>query len=122
MQLITGGMGFIGLHTARALLDMGEACVITQHRVAREPDFIRKELGKRVFVEQLDVSNRTSLLKIGKRHPITGIIHLAASGLWRSDPLQDFRITTNALLNILEAALESITPASRAVLVHKSCR
>lgn len=52
MQLITGGMGFIGLHTAQALLDMGESCVITQHQVSRMPNFIREEIGKRVFVDR----------------------------------------------------------------------
>jgi nucleoside-diphosphate-sugar epimerase len=29
MILITGGLGFIGLHMASALLDMGETCVLT---------------------------------------------------------------------------------------------
>jgi nucleoside-diphosphate-sugar epimerase len=28
--LITGGLGFIGSHTARALLDLGESCLLTQ--------------------------------------------------------------------------------------------
>jgi len=32
MILITGGLGFIGAHTARALLDLGESCLLTQHR------------------------------------------------------------------------------------------
>ena len=37
--LITGGMGFTGLHTARALLDAGEDVVITWYQTWREPDF-----------------------------------------------------------------------------------
>ena len=55
--LVTGGLGFIFLQTPRSLLDMGEDVVLTQYRVAREPDFIKDELGKRAFVEQLDVSD-----------------------------------------------------------------
>jgi nucleoside-diphosphate-sugar epimerase len=39
MVLITGGMGFIGLHTARKFLDAGEKC----HRHA-VPDVARAEL------------------------------------------------------------------------------
>jgi UDP-glucose 4-epimerase len=104
MQLITGGMGFIGLHTAHALLEMGESCVLTQYRVARVPDFIQAEIGRRVFVERLDVNDRPALLELGGRYPITGIVHLADPGPWRSDPREYFRLSTNALLNVLEAA------------------
>jgi UDP-glucose 4-epimerase len=86
MQLITGGMGFIGLHTAHALLEMGEICVLTQYRVKRVPDFIQEEIGKRVFVEQLDITDHSALLKLGRRYPITGIVHLADPGPWRTDP------------------------------------
>jgi nucleoside-diphosphate-sugar epimerase len=40
MQLITGRMGFMGMHTARALLDVGEECVLATHSgTVREPDF-----------------------------------------------------------------------------------
>lgn len=104
MQLIIGGMGFIGLHTARALLDLGEPCVLTQYRHLRMPDFLRDEVGSRLFVEPLDVTDRSALLEIGARHTITGIIHLADPGPWRSEPLAYFRISTNALSNVLEAA------------------
>ncbi len=104
MQLIIGGMGFIGLHTARALLDLGEPCVITRYHVSRMPDFLQGEVGTRLFVEPLDVTDRSALLEIGARHPITGIIHLADPGPWRSDALEYFRMGTNALSNVLEAA------------------
>ncbi len=39
--LITGGMGFIGLHTARAFLDAGEDVVITYFQTWREPSFMK---------------------------------------------------------------------------------
>ena len=44
MVLITGGMGFIGLHTARAFLAAGESVVLTRHRSTREPEFIKQRL------------------------------------------------------------------------------
>jgi UDP-glucose 4-epimerase len=28
--LVTGGLGFVGLHTTRALLEAGETCVLMQ--------------------------------------------------------------------------------------------
>jgi UDP-glucose 4-epimerase len=40
MILITGGLGFIGLHTARRVVDAGEQVVLTLYRMRREPDFI----------------------------------------------------------------------------------
>ncbi len=37
MILVTGGSGFIGSHTVRALADLGETCVIIQRPVRRGP-------------------------------------------------------------------------------------
>jgi UDP-glucose 4-epimerase len=106
MILITGGLGFIGLHTARSLLDLGEDVVLTQYRVAREPDFIKDELGKRVFVEQLDVTDGERLKEIGARYEITGIIHMATPGLGALDAAGDFKVNMYSLINCLEAAEE----------------
>ena len=91
MQLITGGLGFIGLHTARACLDAGEDVVLTQYRVAREPDFIKSELGKRAFVEQLDVTDKDRLREIGNKYKITGITHLAVPALNALSPADEMR-------------------------------
>jgi UDP-glucose 4-epimerase len=104
--LITGGLGFIGLHTARAFLDMGENVVLTQYRVAREPDFIKDEIGKRAFVEQLDVTNKERLMEIGRTHKIDNICHLAVPGLGALSPLDDFTVNMTGLINILEAGRE----------------
>jgi len=106
MILVTGGLGFIGLHTARALIDAGEDVVLTQYRVAREPDFIKDEIGKRAFVEQLDVTDNARLMEIGKKHKITGIAHLAVPGLGALSAADDFKVNMYGLLNILEAGHE----------------
>jgi UDP-glucose 4-epimerase len=103
--LITGGLGFIGLHTARALLDEGEDVVLTQYRVAREPDFIKGEIGKRAFVEHLDVTDKARLDEIGRTHKIDKIVHLAVPGLGALSPYEDFRVNMSGLSNILEAGL-----------------
>ena len=104
MILITGGLGMIGLHTARHLIDMGEDVVLTQYRVARVPDFIKDELGKHAHIEQLDVTDGCRLLDIGRRHKITGIVHLAAPGLGALGPAGDYKMNTQGLINVLEAA------------------
>ena len=47
MILVTGGLGMIGAHTARALVDLGHEVVVTAHRRTEVPSF----LAGRVTVE-----------------------------------------------------------------------
>jgi UDP-glucose 4-epimerase len=101
--LITGGMGFIGLHTARRFLDAGENVVITQFQQRREPDFIKDEFGKRVFVERLDVSSAHAVLDVVQRHQVTGIVDLVAPALNALSPAEDYHVNMDGLINILEA-------------------
>src|SRR5215468_4560374 len=104
MILITGGLGSIGSHTARALLDLGESVVLTAHRSTRLPEFLAGEPGGRVVVEPLDITNEAAFLDIGKRHQITGIVHLAAGRFDLPDPVEYLRAETLGLLNALKAA------------------
>jgi UDP-glucose 4-epimerase len=104
MILVTGGLGSIGSHTARALLDLGEPVVLTGHRSTRLPDFLAGEPGGRVVVEPLDTTDEAAFLDIGKRHEITGIVHLAAGRFDLPDPVEYLRAESTALLNALEAA------------------
>ncbi len=107
MQLVTGSFGFIGTHTVRALLDLGEECVLTQHRSGRIPDFIQNEIGARVLIEQLDVTDTTAFLKIGEKYDISGIVHLGG-GFSRgpSGPFENIRTNMTGLANALQAAHE----------------
>lgn len=102
MILITGGLGFIGSHTVRALLDRGEDCVLVQRREPGPAPLFADELGERVLLERADVADRRALLEIGERYPITDVVHLA--GAYFGDPLADARADVNALLNVVEAA------------------
>ncbi len=104
MILITGGLGFIGLHTARCFLDAGEPVVLTQFRVRREPDFIKAEIGKRVFIETLDVTSADDVLEVVRKHKVTGIVHLAVPGLGALSAAEDYRMNLMGFLNVVEAA------------------
>jgi UDP-glucose 4-epimerase len=104
MILITGGLGFIGTNTARALLDLGESCVLTQHSVTRIPSFLQEEVGTRLFVEPLDITDQAAFLALGALYPITGIVHLASPGIWATNPIEDARANIHTLLNALQAA------------------
>ncbi|MFD7709698.1 NAD-dependent epimerase/dehydratase family protein [Streptomyces sp. NPDC059785] len=106
MILVTGGFGFIGSHTVRALLDLGEDCVVVR-RSARELPAVLA--GARLTVEQADITDLDALLAIGRRHTITGIVHLAGSYPWPPVPAAPVEATRQALgglLNIAQAAQE----------------
>ncbi len=107
MILITGGMGFIGLHTARRLLDAGEEVVLTQFRARREPAFLKHELDGRAKVEHLDIADGAAVRDVVRRHRVTGIVHLAFSGPGSPSPAGDYRGNIMGLLNLLEAAQEA---------------
>jgi UDP-glucose 4-epimerase len=103
MILVTGGLGFVGPHTARALLDLGQSCVLTRRNSSHVAEFITDEIGQRVWIEQLDLADREALLELGRRHRITGIVHLAAAP-FAGDPLRYVHHSSETLFNVLEAA------------------
>jgi len=102
--LVTGGMGFIGLHTVQSLLDAGENVVATWNRSYRVPDFWKDEVGRRVSVERIDVTSEYEVLDAAKKHNVDGIVHLAMPGVGAAPPLSDYITNMRGLLNVLEAA------------------
>ncbi|MGI8870146.1 MAG: NAD-dependent epimerase/dehydratase family protein [Mycobacteriales bacterium] len=99
MMLVTGGLGMIGAHTARALVDLGHEVVVTAHRRTEVPSF----LAGRVTVESLDVTDRDAFLDLAHRHDIRDIVHLAGT-IPGDDPVSFFRTETAGLLTALDAA------------------
>jgi UDP-glucose 4-epimerase len=105
MILITGGMGFIGLHLAEALLQKGESVVVTCYRQHRIPEFLAEHVGKRLFIEPVDVLDLESLRAAGRKHAVTGIAHLASPPM-RGPVADGLRANVLGLLNVLEAGQE----------------
>jgi nucleoside-diphosphate-sugar epimerase len=99
MILVTGGLGMIGAHTARALVDLGHQVVVTAHGRTEVPSF----LAGRVTVAPLDVTDRDAFLALADRHEISDIVHLAGA-IPDEDPVGFFRTETIGLLNALDAA------------------
>ncbi|HEX3813061.1 MAG TPA: NAD(P)-dependent oxidoreductase [Mycobacteriales bacterium] len=97
--LVTGGLGMIGAHTARALLDLSHEVVLTSYRQTDVPSF----LAGRATVESLDVTDRDAFLALGDRYDISDIVHLAGT-IPGDDPVDFFRTDTTGLLNALDAA------------------
>ena len=102
--LLIGGMGFIGLHTARRFLDAGQDVVVTYHANRREPDFLKDEIGKRVLVEQLDVEDGARVAEIITKHGVEGVVYLAVPALAGVSPAEEFQTNTLGYLNVLEAS------------------
>jgi nucleoside-diphosphate-sugar epimerase len=99
MILVTGGLGMIGAHTARALADLGHEVVVTAYHRPEVSSF----LAGRVTVEALDVTDRDAFLALAGQHDISDIVHLAGS-IPGQDPVSFFRADTAGLLNALDAA------------------
>ncbi len=93
MLLITGGMGFIGLHTARRFLDAGQDVVLTQFKVKREPRFLPELRGGGAHVEVVDVAEPGAIGQLVSRYSISSIIHLAVPGLGALGPAEEYRST-----------------------------
>lgn len=104
MILVTGGMGFIGVHVVRSLLDAGEDVVVTWNRTWRVPDFWADELDKRVIAEKVDVSNPYETTAVAMKHKVNGIVFCAAPGIGQGTPTQDFAVNMLGLVNAIEAA------------------
>lgn len=83
--LVTGAAGFIGMHTARALLDRGERVIgIDNLNAYYDPALKRARLaeldGRNGFTfERLDFSDRAALAAFDAKYPaIDRIVHLGA--------------------------------------------
>jgi UDP-glucose 4-epimerase len=112
MMLIIGGLGFVGSNTAQAILEVGDDCVLTRHRNDQVPAFLQGHIGKRIFIEPVDISNAQALREVGKKYPITGIIHLATGGLpvgpeaQALELVQDVQTTVSSIAAVFQVAQE----------------
>ena len=81
--LVTGGMGFIGSHTAVELIEAGYKVVIVDdlsNSNIKVLDGIEKITGVRPSFEKIDLRDKQATEAVFKRHSdIEGIIHFAAS-------------------------------------------
>ena len=107
--LVTGGMGFIGSHTAVELIEAGYEVVIVDdlsNSNIKVLDGIRAITGVAPAFEQVDLKDKDATENVFKKYPnIDGIIHFAASkavGESVEKPLLYYRNNVISLVNLLE--------------------
>lgn len=107
--LLTGGMGFIGSHTAVALLEAGHHVVLFDNLSNADrsvSDRIEQITGRSpVFVEG-DIRDVTLMEAVLRREKIDAVIHFAglkAVGESVSKPIEYYDNNTNGTLKLLEA-------------------
>jgi UDP-glucose 4-epimerase len=106
LLLVTGGLGFIGAHTTRELVALGEECLVVQRHVDQVPEFLAPEAGAALRFEALDVGDLEALRALGRRERISAIVHLAAPAIGANTALESWRAALNGLANVLSVARE----------------
>ncbi len=105
--LITGGLGFIGSHTAIELIQEGFDVVIVDNQVNSESfilDRIEQITGYLPVYYCLDVCDELAIGQIFENHQIDAVIHFAALkavGESVEKPIKYFKNNINSLLSIL---------------------
>lgn len=114
--LITGGSGYIGSHTVRALLEHGNSVVvIDRHRPARP------EATKGASFVIGDLRDGSLLDRVFAAHPVDTVIHIAADKSVEEsvrDPEQYFRNNVGGTLELLSAMVRA---GVRQMVFSSSC-
>ena len=106
--LLTGGMGFIGSHTAVELINAGKEAVIVDdlsNSRAEIADKIATITGTRPAFHKLDVADKPALDAVFREHKIEGVIHFAgfkAVGESVEKPIEYYRNNLDTTLTLLE--------------------
>jgi threonine 3-dehydrogenase len=102
-KLITGGLGFIGVYLARALLEKGEEVVLFD--IVSSSRLI-KDIQEKVKIVQGDLASWAEVLEVVKQYKIDGIYHTGAllSASAEEKPITAYQVNAGGTFNILEAA------------------
>lgn len=103
MILVTGGMGFIGVHVARELARTDDVA-LGYNRTLRTDDELEILVGAKVPTVRLDVTNPYSVARALHAHRPTSIVHLAVPALGAMPPAEESLANVTGLVNLLEAA------------------
>lgn len=105
--LVTGGCGFIGAHTCRALAERGDY-VVNYDIIppVAEKKFVLDPLKDKVHYEQGSVEELSTLLMLIRKHDISKIVHIAAvvnPPYLSQHQTVAYRVNLGGTINVLEA-------------------
>ena len=106
--LLTGGAGYIGSHTAVAMLNAGHEVAVVDNYFNSSPEAIRRVeqiTGKAVSLYEADVANRERMMEILRAEIPDCIIHFAglkAVGESVTKPVEYYRNNIDTTLSLLE--------------------
>ena len=110
--LLTGGAGFIGSHTAVALIENGFEPIIVDDFRNSEPFVIKnieKIVGKKITSYSSDIGNKEEVKNILQKENPIGVIHFAAFLIVNesvTNPLKYYNNNIISTLNLLEVMLQ----------------
>lgn len=106
--LLTGGAGYIGSHTAVALLEAGHEVVVVDNYANSSPESIRRVeeiTGKSIALYEADAADKEEMLNILEKEMPDCIIHFAglkAVGESVEIPVEYYRNNIDTTLTLLE--------------------
>ncbi len=104
--LVTGGAGYIGSHTVKALQQKGYRVVVLDNLMYGHREIVEDVLRAKLIVG--DINDRTLLERIFETHPIEAVIHFAAYayvGESVNSPAKYYWNNVTGTLNLLKAMM-----------------
>ena len=114
--LVSGGAGYIGTHTAVALVEAGYDVVVIDNFSNSEPSAVEgleKIIGRKVAFEEVDTCDLEALRGVFERHEFSTVIHFAAYkavGESMTEPLKYYQNNLVSYMNILQLMKEFKRP------------
>ncbi len=102
--LVTGGTGFIGIHTARELADVCEKVVVTYRRYFNPPQLIAGLVESKIKAVRCDALDIPELMRVIHDNRVDSIVHFTHISNYEGSIYQAMQTNVMGLVNILEAA------------------
>lgn len=110
--LVSGGAGYIGSHTAVALIEAGMDVVVIDNFSNSEPGAVKgveQILGRKIDFEEVDTCDKVALRRVFEKYEFDTVIHFAAYkavGESMDEPLKYYQNNLVSYMNILELMKE----------------